>query len=361
MENTTTIKLKPQAGGWLFAYIILSLPGFVLSMLVLILITILTLGGLAAASTASQNAQDPDALQYEFVDGNKDSKNKILSYEMNGSILNGGSGVALSELQANIYTDKINADFKKIKEDDTIKAVLFDMDTPGGEVTAAEEIGDSINDLLLAKNQPKSVFYWGNVVASGGVFVTVKAKDNYVVASPYGESGSIGVITRIPDLQGLYDKIGVRWRVYKSAESKDYGSEARDPTQVENDFIQSQIDRTYNRFVDLVASGRKLDREKVLSFANGFVYPNQESKNLGLVDEIGSFTQSYQKLAQFSKINENDYQVVRLVKETDFLSDLFGQNIKAGIVSSLLGVDTSSLNKLNLKGTTYLFDPRFVN
>jgi len=361
MENTTTIKLKPQAGGWLFAYIILSLPGFILSIMVLVLIVILTLGGLAAASTASKTTQEVDSLEYEFVDGNKNSKNKILSYDMNGSILSGGAGVTMSELQSNIYNDKINADFKKIKEDNNIKAVLFKMDTPGGEVVAAEEIGDSINDLVLAKNQPKSVFYWGNVVASGGVFITTKVKNNYVVASPYGESGSIGVITRIPDLQGLYDKIGVKWRVYKSAVSKDYGSEARDPTQDENAFIQAQIDKTYNHFVDIVSTGRNIDRDKVLSFANGFVYQNEESKNLGLLDELGSYSQSYRKLAQFSKLNENDYQVVKLKKKSDFITDLLGQNAKASIVSSFLGVDASSLNKLNLKGNMYLYDPRFVS
>lgn len=360
MENSTTIKLKPQANGWLFAYIILSIPGFILSLLVLVLILILTLGGLAAASTASKSAEE-DSLQYEFVDGNKNSKNKILSYDMNGSILSGGAGATLTELQSNIFTDKINADFKKVKEDNSIKAVLFKMETPGGEVTAAEEIGDSINDLMLAKNQPKSVFYWGNVVASGGVFITAKVKNNYIVASPYGESGSIGVITRIPDLQGLYDKIGVKWRVYKSAINKDYGSEARDPTQDENNFIQAQIDKTYNHFVDIVSTGRNIDRAKVLSFANGYVYQNDESKNLGLIDELGSFSQSYRKLAQFSKINENDYQVVKLKKKTDFITDLLGQNAKASIVSSFLGVDTSSLNKLNLKGNMYLYDPRFVS
>lgn len=363
MQNQSTITVKPKLGGWLIAYIILSLPGFFISLISLIVIFILVLGGMAAASSIDKTTKAPlDALEYEYVDGNKDSKNKLLIYDLKGTIQSGGDGVSLSELQNNIYQDQITKDFKKIKEDRDVKAVLFNMDTPGGEVTAAEEIGDSINDLMVVKNQPKTVFYWDKVVASGGVYITAKSKNNYVVANPYGESGSIGVIIRVPDLQGLYDKIGVKWRIYKSAPSKDYGSEARDPSADENNFIQAQVDKAYNKFVDYVANGRKIDRNKVLSFANGFVYDNQESKNLGLVDEIGNLSRASSKLAQESQLKENDYQIVTLKKKTDFFQDVFSPSAKANLLGSMLGVDTSSINQqAKLKGNIYLFDPRYLN
>ncbi len=363
MQNQSTITVKPKLGGWLIAYIILSLPGFFISLISLIVIFILVLGGMAAASSIDKTTKAPlDSLEYEYVDGNKDSKNKLLIYDLKGTIQSGGDGVSLSELQSNIYQDQITKDFKKIKEDRDVKAVLFNMDTPGGEVTAAEEIGDSINDLMVAKNQPKTVFYWDKVVASGGVYITAKSKNNYVVANPYGESGSIGVIIRVPDLQGLYDKIGVKWRIYKSAPSKDYGSEARDPSADENNFIQAQVDKAYNKFVDYVANGRKIDRNKVLSFANGFVYDNQESKNLGLVDEIGNLSRASSKLAQESQLKENDYQIVTLKKKTDFFQDIFSPSAKANLLGSMLGVDTSSINQqAKLKGNIYLFDPRYLN
>jgi protease-4 len=362
----TTVKLKPQVGGWLIAYILFSIPGFLISCLVLVLVVVLTLGGLAAISSNNGKNQAPqDLLEYEYVDGNKDAKSKILVYNLEGPILSGGASASLSDLQANIYVDKINSDFKKIKADSSIKAVLFKTNTPGGEVIAAEEIADSINDLMLFKNQPKTVFYWDSVVASGGVFITVKSNNNYVVANPYGESGSIGVITRIPDLQGLYDKIGVKWRVYKSAVSKDYGSEARNPTDDENKFIQDGIDKTFNHFVDLVATGRNLDRNKVLSFANGYVFQNNESKNLGLIDELGTYSQSYKKLAEFSKLSENSYQVVSLKKQEDFWGNILPASAKTNLISNLLGVNFESagntLEKFNPKSNMYLLDPRFLN
>jgi protease-4 len=363
MPNESTVTVKPKLGGWLIAYIILSIPGFFLSLISLFVIFILVIGGLSAASSIDKASQtNKDSLEYEFVDGNKNSGNKLLIYNLKGTIQSGGDGVTLSELQSNIFQDQINKDFKKIKEDSSVKAVLFSMDTPGGEVTAAEEIGDSINDLMQAKNQPKTVFYWGNTVASGGVYITSKSQNNYVVASPYGESGSIGVITRVPDLQGLYDKIGVKWRVYKSAPSKDYGSEARDPSNDENLFIQAQIDKAYNKFVDYVANGRKIDRNKVLSFANGFVYDNQESQKLGLVDELGNLNQAYNKLAKESSLKENDYQVVSLKKKTDLFQDFLSPSAKTNLVGALLGVDTSGLNKqAKLTGNMYFFDPRYLN
>ena len=363
MANETIVTVKPKLGGWLIAYIILSIPGFFLSLISLVVIFILVIGGLAAASSIDKASQTPqDSLEYEFVDGNPNSSNKLVIYNLKGVIQSGGDGLTLSELQSNIFQNQVNKDFKKIKEDNSIKAVLFNMDTPGGEVIAAEEIGDSINSLMQAKNQPKTVFYWGNTVASGGVYITVKAQNNYVVASPYGESGSIGVITRVPDLQGLYDKIGVKWRIYKSAPNKDYGSEARDPSSDENNFIQNQVDKAFNKFVDYVANGRKIERDKVLSFANGFVYDNQESQKLGLIDELGNLGMAYNKLAKESGLKENDYQVVSIKKKTDLFQDFLSPSIKTNLVGAILGVDTSELNrKVKLTGNMYFFDPRYLN
>jgi len=362
-ETVTTVKLKPQIGGWLFTYIVLSLPGFVLSTITLIVIILIVIGSMAAVNSAEKSSKQANStdLEYEYIDGNKNSNNKILVYDLKGTIYSGGDGATLQDLQSNMYVNKIQSDFKKIKDDNSVKAVIYKMNTPGGEVLAAEEIGDAVNDLNLNKNQTKPVFYWDSIVASGGVYITAKTTNNYVIANPYGESGSIGVITKIPDLQGLYDKIGVKWRVYKSAPNKDYGSEARNPTEDENKFIQSQIDKTFNRFVDLVSSGRKIERNKVLEFANGFIFQNDESQKLGLVDELGPISNAYNKVAEQAKLNNNDYQIVTIKKKSDFIQELFSPSAKTNLVGALLGVDTSSLNKQNkLTGTTYLFDPRYL-
>ncbi|GAB4147402.1 MAG: hypothetical protein OHK0017_09080 [Patescibacteria group bacterium] len=363
------VTLKPKLTPWFVAYIIFSIPGFIVSLLTMALVSVLLLGTLAAIGSADEEVT-ANQVVYESYPGYAKytaselvQPSKVLVYEMNGTILSGGDDASASDLRSNIYLSKVLKDFQEIKQDTSVKAVVFKMNTPGGEVAAAEQIGDAINSLMKAKNQKQTVFYWDEIVASGGVYITVKSNNNYIVANQYGQSGSIGVIIRLLDLQGLYDKIGVKYRVYKSSESKDYGAEDRNPTVDENKFIQSQVDDAYNRFIDLVSTGRKIDRSEVVKFANGFVYDNDRSKDLKLLDKLGSIDDAVAQAANNNGLKEGDYVVVKMQAKKDAWEELFGPEAKSNLVQKVLGVDLGSVTTADkLKSSQiYLLDPAYIN
>lgn len=291
------ITVRPKLNGFLVSYIIFSIPGFLAGLVWTIISVILlfsVIGGIAFASQAS-SGQDPASLNLKVLQDNKEEKG-ILIYDLSGPITTGGKDLPISTQNSGIYTDKVATDFKKIKENKNIKNVVFRINTPGGEVYGAEILGDLIADLMSSLNQKQAVYYFDQIVASGGLFASYK-NPNYVIASPYGETGSIGVLITLPNYKGIADKIGYSETVIKSADKKDIGNPFRDPTNSEIKYFQDSVDRTFSEFKNIVVTGRKIDPKVVDSIANGLVYENSAAKEYGLIDELGSVDRAVEKAA----------------------------------------------------------------
>jgi protease-4 len=172
----------------------------------------------------------------------------------------------------------------EFKKDKAIKAIILRINSPGGSVAPSQEIYREVRKAAATKTVIASM---GNVAASGGYYVACAA--NKIVANPGTLTGSIGVLMEFVQLEELLQKIGVGWEVLKSGEFKDIGSPYRKLSERERELLNSLILDIRNQFVEAVAQGRKLPVEKVKEIADGRIFSGAQSKQLGLVDQLGDF------------------------------------------------------------------------
>ncbi len=174
--------------------------------------------------------------------------------------------------------------FKTIEEK-KFPALLLRIDSPGGTVADSHEIFTALQRLQEDKDI-KVVASFGNISASGGVYIGVGAK--HIVSNPGTITGSIGVILRGNNLERLLDKVGVSFKVVKSGPYKDILAFDRELTKEEEHILQQLIDVSYSQFVGTVAKGRNLEEATVRSFADGRVFTGEQALELGLVDRLGT-------------------------------------------------------------------------
>jgi protease-4 len=180
----------------------------------------------------------------------------------------------------------------------------------------------------------------GDVGASGAYMVASQA--DKIFANPGSAVGSIGVITEIPNVNGLLDKLGVKFTVVKAGKLKDTGSPYRALTPTETALIQGSVDQVYGQFIDIVAEGRNMPRSKVESLATGWAWNGEEAKRLGLVDEIGTYRDALAAAAKLGGI-QGRYDVVT------YDNRQFEQ-----LLNSILGISRQldPLGALGPRGTT---------
>ena len=174
--------------------------------------------------------------------------------------------------------------FKTIEEK-KFPALLLRIDSPGGTVGDSQEIYAALRRLQQDK-EVKVVASFGNISASGGVYIGVGAK--HIVANPGTITGSIGVILRGNNLERLLDKVGVSFKVIKSGPYKDILAFDRQLTHEEERILQELIDTSYQQFVHTVAEGRNLEPETVRTFADGRIFTGEQALKLGIVDRLGT-------------------------------------------------------------------------
>lgn len=207
---------------------------------------------------------------------------------------------------------------------DGIRAVVVRVDSPGGAVAPSQEIAAEVKRLAEKKTVVVSM---GNVAASGGYYLSAPATK--IVANPGTVTGSIGVITQLPNVSQITDKIGFEMNVVKSGPAKDVGNPFRPFTEDDRQVFQRLIDDVYGQFVRAVAEGRNLPEEKVRSIADGRILTGAEAKEAGLVDELGNFHDAVQLAADLVGI-EGEPQLVYPPEKHGFsLESLFTGGARA--------------------------------
>ncbi|MCX7784888.1 MAG: signal peptide peptidase SppA [candidate division WOR-3 bacterium] len=166
-----------------------------------------------------------------------------------------------------------------------IKVIVLRIESPGGGVSATQEIYNEINKTK-AKGK-KIVVSMGSVAASGGYYIACPA--DIIVANPGTLTGSIGVIMEYPMVEELLKKLGISYEVIKSREHKDIGSPFRKMTEKERRLLSEVVTDIYQQFVDVVSQNRNLPKEKVLEIADGRILSGHQAQQLGLVDSLGSY------------------------------------------------------------------------
>jgi protease IV len=200
-----------------------------------------------------------------------------------------GARVALVELDGPIIdVDDLLRELKGHRDNPMVKAVVIRINSPGGVVAPTQELHGALTRLREA-GKPV-VASLGSVAASGGYYVAVAADKIY--ANPGTLTGSIGVIMRLANLDGLLKKVGVDFVVVKAGQLKDLGNFARAMTPEERRVLQVMLDDVHTQFIDAVAAGRKLDRAQVLAFADGRVVSGAQAKSMNMIDVLGGLEEA---------------------------------------------------------------------
>jgi protease IV len=223
------------------------------------------------------------ALEEETVEGK--GKAKILLMDVSGVLSDESAGPLLGSAPPRVpIVARVREELQKAEDDDSVKALIVRINSPGGTITASDLIYHEIDTFKTRRKIPV-VAVTMDVAASGGYYAALAA--DTIFALPTTVTGSIGVIMLTVNAQGLMEKIGVAPLAIKSGEMKDAGSPFRPLTPQERAVFQSVIDDMYGRFVTLIARSRKISDDRVRAFADGRIYTAEQAKALGLIDEIG--------------------------------------------------------------------------
>ncbi len=248
--------------------------------------------------------------------------------------LAGGDGVGVVELKGAIIDgQEIIRQLRRMKKDEHVKAVVFRVDSPGGVVGPSQEIYAAVKDLAKTK---KVVVSMGSVAASGGYYVSAPA--TLIYANPGTITGSIGVLMKFSNIEGLMDKVGMKAYTIKTGKFKDTGSPARAMTDEEKAMLQGVIDSTHGQFVKAVAQGRKLPEEAVRAIADGRIFSGEQALVLKLVDRIGSMQDAVDEAARLGGI-KGEPRLIRTPKKKGKLVDMLVEGA-AGRLGVLTGADS---------------------
>jgi protease IV len=314
-------------GLWAIAGVV---TGFVLPALIMVCISLACVGSLIAMSSNVGSTSGPG-----FAGPLSGPAVGIIT--VSGEITSGSSASLLGSSSSAASGDIIPL-IEEAAADSEIKAILVDVNSPGGSVVPSDEIYHA----LKTSGKPV-VIYMGDLAASGAFYISMAG--DHIVANPNTLTGSIGVISEFPEASELMQKLGVSVTTVKSGSVKDMGSMYRPLTDDEKAYWQALINETYNGFVDIVAEGRHLPREKVLPLADGRVFTGRQALTLGLVDSLGYEKDAITKAAALGKISGTP-RVVRYSPSSP-LSSLFSGLVPPSIIPA------SFFNKLLMPTLEY--------
>ena len=209
----------------------------------------------------------------------------------------------------------------KTVEERKFPALLLRIDSPGGTVGDSQEIYSALRRL---REKVKIVASFGNISASGGVYIGVGAE--HIVANPGTITGSIGVILRGNNLERLLEKIGVSFKVVKSGPYKDILAFDRELTAPEQHILQELIDVSYQQFVQTVAEGRHLAVDTVKSFADGRIFTGQQALELGVVDRLGTEDDARRWAAELAGLDAEKTRCYTLEERKPFWNRILSGN-----------------------------------
>lgn len=223
-------------------------------------------------------------------------------------------------------------EIKELQKNDDIKSVVLRIESPGGSVAASQEILEAVKKLAEKKPVIASM---GSVAASGGYYIACGA--NKILANDGTITGSIGVRMEHVMLGDLFKWAKIHHETLTSGRFKDLASIDRPMTKEERGILQSVLDDIHAQFKETVAKARNIEPSKIDLIADGRVYTGRQAKELGLIDEIGGFTEAIALAAKLGNIKDDDPKLIRPKKHNNFI-DRFFDSADALINSGLNGI-----------------------
>jgi protease-4 len=234
---------------------------------------------------------------------------------MDSNPLAKGDKVAVIPVKGMISdSEPVIEQLKRFGKDDSVKAIVLRIESPGGGVGPSQEIYEEVKKVGAKKPVLTSM---GALTASGGYYIACATQK--VFANPGTMTGSIGVIMPFMNVRELAEKIGLRGMTVKSGEYKDIGSPLRDMKPDERALLQGVVDNVHHQFVNAVAEGRNLPREDVMRIADGRIFTGEQAKALGLVDVLGNLEDAVAEAGKMGKIPGEPRVVTPPKKKISFL------------------------------------------
>ncbi len=223
----------------------------------------------------------------------KNQEDEILIIPIQGVISNGNANLLFESDE--VTSDKIISSIKKAEDNEKVKAVIFEINSPGGTVLASKEIADAVK-----KFDKPSVAWIRDVGASGAYWIASSA--DKIVADELSITGSIGVISSYLEFSGLLEKYGIEYQRLVAGKYKDAGSPYKDLTDEEKGIIQKKLDKIDEIFLNEVKTSRKLQDTKKIETGEFFL--GLEAKELNLVDYLGGKEKAIEIAKNLSDLKE---------------------------------------------------------
>jgi protease-4 len=235
--------------------------------------------------------------------------------------------VGVVEIEGVITSSRrIIKELDRYRDDNSIKAIVLRINSPGGAVGPAQEI---LREVEKVRARKKIVASLGTVAASGGYYIASGA--NLIMANRGTATGSIGVIMQFTNVEGLTKKIGVDFFNLKAGRYKDVGSPFRPMTPQDKAYLQGLLDNIYQQFLSDVARNRKIPLAKLKTLAEGKIYSGEEAKQVGLVDAFGNLQDAIQKAGRLAGVKGKVKAVYPQKEGLSLLRLLLGQETEESL------------------------------
>jgi protease-4 len=208
---------------------------------------------------------------------------------------------------------------KKAGDDETVVAIVFRVDSPGGSALASDLIWRQIQQV---RQQKPVIASMGDVAASGGYYVSMGC--DKIFASAGTLTGSIGVVGGKIALAGLYDKVGLSTEVISRGRHSGMLSMDQPFSETERKVWQEYMEDVYEIFASKVAAGRKMDRTRLDALAGGRIWTGQQARENGLVDEIGTLYDAIEAAKKTASVRPDErIELLELPEPRNFFDQLF--------------------------------------
>lgn len=292
---------KPQMAGWKKGLIIF------------LIVAVIVVGAGVGCTRITTNAIDSLIGTGDSSDDYIFDKDYIGVLQISGTMTSGDS----TEYNQKWLLDRI----KDMKNDSHNRGIVFDINTPGGEVYAVDQLYFAIKDYEEETGRPVYT-YMESMCASGGYYTAAATEKIYANRNCW--TGSIGVtIGTIYDVSEFLKEHGIKTVTITSGKNKAMGSSVDPLTDEQKAIYQSLVDEAYEQFVGIVADGRKMDIDRVKELADGRVYTAKQAQDVGLVDEIGTLNECINDMKKKYEISDASSEMMTYEAD-DTLRSLLG-------------------------------------
>lgn len=250
-----------------------------------------------------------------------DGETRVVRIPVNGVITRYAENGLFSSSADMVET--IIQEIRAAQADETIRAIILEIDSPGGGITPTDEIYKALMDFRASDDNRRIIAFCSDMAASGGYYLAAAA--DWIIAEPTTMIGSISVIMQALNWKTLSEKIGVTDVTITSGEYKDMLNPFRDVREEEKAILQAMIDGLYLHFLEVVCQGRDMTVEALKPFADGRVFLPDVALEASLIDEIGYWDSVMARCAVL--LDVDSVKVVRYEYRSSFMDMLRGARL----------------------------------